>query len=56
MNNSEKLLKLTQAIAQKTIKDKTDKEVILKEFKDKEKIKALTNDERLKRIEKLLGI
>lgn len=56
MDNSEKLLKLTEKLAEKNVKDKADKEAILKEFKDKEKVKALTNDERLRRIEKLLGI
>ena len=56
MDNGEKLLKLIEKLAEKTMKDKTDRESVLKEFKDKEKIKALTTDERLKRIEKLLGI
>lgn len=56
MNNNEKLLKITQALAEKTVKDKADKDAVLKEFSDKEKLKSLTTVERLERIERLLGI
>ena len=56
MNNSEKMLKLTQAMAEKTVKDKADKDAVLTEYKDKEKVKPLTTIERLERIERLLGI
>lgn len=56
MSNNEKLLKITQAIAEKVVKDKADKDAILQEFNDKEKVKPLTTAERLTRIEKLLDI
>ena len=56
MNNSEKMLKLTQALVEKTVKDKADKDAVLKKFSDKEKVKPLTTIERLERIERLLGI
>lgn len=52
MKNDEKLLKITQALADKTVKDTA----ILTEYKDKEKTKALTTIERLERIERLLGV
>lgn len=56
MSNNEKLLKITQAIAEKVVKDKTYKDAILQEFSDKEKVKPLTNIERLERIERLFDI
>ena len=56
MNNSEKMLKLTQALVEKTVKDKADKDAVLKKFSDKEKVKPLTTIERLERFERLLGI
>ena len=56
MNNNEKLSKITQAMADKAVKDQSGKEVILTEYKDKEKVKPLTTAERIDRIERLLGI
>lgn len=56
MNNDEKLLKITQALVEKTVKDKANKDAVLKEYSDKEKAKPLTTVERLDRIERLLGI
>ena len=59
MTNQEKLVKVAEALALKAVKDLADADVkalILKEFVDKEKIKPLTVDERLSRIERLLKI
>lgn len=39
------------------LKDKKEKQELVKaEYKDKEKVKKLTTDERLARLEKLLGV
>lgn len=53
--------KLNQYLETKGLKLKADeskqkKENIIKEYKDKEKSKKLTTDERLERLEKLMGI
>ena len=49
---NEKLLKITQHLA-----DKKNKEDAMKtKYKDKEKVKKLTTDERLTRIEEILNI
>jgi hypothetical protein len=56
MNNNEKMLKLTQAMAEKTVKDKADKDAVLTEYKNKEKTKALTTSERLDRLEQFIGV
>ena len=56
MKNDEKLLKITQALAEKTVQDKAAKAAVLKEFSDKAKVKPLTTTERLDRIERVIGI
>ena len=50
--NDEKMSKLVEALKNKKIKE--DK--IKADFKDKEKVKKLTTEQRLDRIEQLLGI
>ena len=52
MNHEEKMAKLVSALADK--KAKEDK--IKADFKSKEKVKKLTTEQRLDRIEQLLGI
>jgi len=52
MTNDEKLLKIIEKLAE----DKVSKEAVKKKFKDKDKIKKLTDKERLDRIEEFLGI
>ena len=59
MTNQEKLVKVAEALALKSVKDKADadaKALILQTYRDKAKVKPLTIDERLARIESLLGI
>ena len=59
MTNQEKLVKIAEALALKAVQTKAAedaKALILKEYVDKAKIKPLTIDERLARIEALLGI
>ena len=46
----------TKGLKLKADESKQKKEDVIKEYKDKEKLKKLTVDERLERIEKLLGI
>ena len=50
--NDDKMLKLVTALADKKVKE--DK--IKADFKSKEKVKKLTTEQRLDRIEQLLGI
>ncbi len=50
--NDEKMLKLVEALKVKKVKE----DVIKANFKDKAKIKKLTIEQRLDRIEQLLGI
>jgi len=52
MTNEEKMLK----IAEKLASDKSVKDKVEKRFKDKDKIKKLTDKERIDRIEKIFGI
>jgi hypothetical protein len=47
---------LLKAARAKKLEEKAAQEAIKTEFKAKEKIKALTDKERLDRIEKLLGL
>ena len=49
---NDKLIKIIEKLAEK----KTKEEAVLIEFKDKEKVKALTTAELLDRIERMLGI
>ena len=50
--NDEKMLKLVEALKVKKVKE----DAIKADFKGKEKIKKLTTEQRLDRIEQLLGI
>ena len=52
MNAQEKMLKLTEKLADKKAKE----DAIKAEFAEKKKAKALTQAERLDRIERLLGL
>jgi len=52
MTNDEKMLK----IVEKLQANKVEKESVKKKFKDKDKVKELTDKERLDRIEEFLGI
>lgn len=54
--NDDKLLKLVEGIAKKKKAD-TDKETVIKsKYEAKKKVKALTDKERIDRIEELLGL
>jgi len=52
MTNDEKMLK----IVEKLQANKVEKDAIKKKFKDKDKVKKLTDKERLDHIEELLGL
>ena len=52
----DKVLELLVRIVDKIKADKTAKDTVIAEFKAKEKTKALTQAERLDRIERILGI
>jgi len=52
MDNTEKLLKIAEKLQEK----ETAKENVKKKYKGKEKVKKLTTDDRLARIEELLGL
>lgn len=56
MKSDEKIKKLARALSEKLAKDKAAKDTILAEYKEKEKTKKLTTDERITRIEKYLGL
>lgn len=56
MRNDEKLLKITQALAEMKKIETEHTEKIKTKYKDKSKVKALTTAERLDRIEELLGL
>ena len=49
---NDKLIKIVEKLAEKKAKE----DVVKVEYKDKEKVKALTTTERLDRIERMLGI
>lgn len=49
---NDKLIKIIEKLAEKKAKE----EAVVAEFKDKEKVKALTTAERLDGIERMLGI
>jgi len=53
---NEKLLKVVQAIADKKKIDSDKENVIKLKYEAKKKVKALTDKERLDRIEELLGL
>jgi len=59
MNSAEKMQKIRELLVQKKEKqvaEDTRKEATKKKFKDKDKVKKLTDKERLDRIEELLGL
>lgn len=47
---------LLKATRDKKLEEKAAKDTIKDEFKDKEKVKKLTTDQRLERLERLMGI
>jgi hypothetical protein len=47
---------LLKATKDKKLEEKAAKDAIKDEFKDKEKVKKLTTDQRLERLERLMGI
>jgi len=56
MTENERLARVIKDGADKKVADKSKKDAIVKKYSDKKKVKALTNDERLARIEEYLGI
>ena len=53
---NEKLLKLQKALSDKKKVDSDKRQVIIEKYKAKAKIKKLTQEERIARIEEMLGI
>lgn len=53
---TDRIKAIATKIAETKVAETTAKEAIVKEYADKAKIKALTTEQRLTRIERLLGI
>ena len=56
MTENERLAKVLKDGADKKVADKVSKDAIVKKYADKKKVKPLTIEERIARMEELLGI